>query len=89
MSRRQPAPNAFLGIQALQSGLGVQGSAEAADPDHAEARPASPVLHFNDCRGIDYAGRAIQAGAPAADIVGVGILLKRMAKGVYPAYAHA
>lgn len=83
------SPDAFLRLQALQPGLGVQGGSVTADPDHAVAGAPAPVLYFNYSGCIDYAGSAVQAGAPAADVPGVGILLKRMAKRVYAADPHA
>lgn len=82
-------PDAFFRLQALQPGLGVQGGSVTADPDHAVAGAPAPVLHFNNGCGINYARSAVQAGAPATDVSGVGILLKRMAKRVYAADSHA
>lgn len=83
------SPNAFFRLQALQPGLGVQGGAIAADPDDAVAGAPAPVLHLNYGGCINYAGSAVQASAPAADVAGVCILLKRMAKRVYSADPHA
>lgn len=85
----QAPPDAFFRFQAQQPGLGVQGSAVTAYPDDAVAGAPAPVLHFNDSGGVNYARGAVQAGAPAADVPGVGILLKRMAKRVYAADSHA
>lgn len=82
-------PNAFFRLQALQPGLGVQGGSVAADPDYAVSGAPASVLHLDYRRRINYAGGAVQACAPAADVPGIRILLKRMTKGVYSADAHA